>query len=78
MAVVAALIGGAIGAAVTAIADHTGNGGGSSVTIHESGAAPGAAVLSGNVSIPQLVDKVVPAVVSIDVKSGSTEDQGQG
>ena len=78
MAVVAALIGGAIGAAVTAIADHTGNGGGSSVTIHESGAAPGAAVLSGNVSIPQLVDKVVPAVVSIDVKSGSTEDQGTG
>ena len=78
VAVVAALIGGAIGAAVTAIADHTGNGGGSSVTIHESGAAPGAAVLSGNVSIPQLVDKVVPAVVSIDVKSGSTEDQGTG
>ena len=77
VAIVAALVGGAIGAGVTAIADHTGNGG-SNVTIHESGAAPGAAVLSGNVSIPQLVEKVEPAVVSIDVKAGSTEDQGTG
>jgi S1-C subfamily serine protease len=75
--IVAALVGGAIGAGVTAIADHNGNGS-SSVTIHESGAAPGAAVLSGNVSIPQLVDKSLPGVVSIDVKSGSTEDQGTG
>jgi len=58
----------------------SGNGDTSSggVTIHESNAAPGAAVLSGNVTIPQLVDKVIHAVVSIDVKSGSSEDQGTG
>jgi putative serine protease PepD len=35
-------------------------------------------VLSGNVTIPQLVDKVIPAVVSIDVKSGGSEDEGTG
>ena len=76
--VVAALIGGAIGAGVTAIADHNNSGGGSNVTIHESGAAPGAAVLSGNVTIPQLVDKVIHSVVSIDVKSDGNEDEGTG
>ena len=78
VALVAALIGGVVGAAVTAIADHNGNGGSSGVTIHESTASPGAAVLSGNVTIPQLVDKVIPAVVSIDVKSGGSEDEGTG
>ncbi len=78
VAVVAALIGGAIGAGVTAFADHNNSGGGSSVTIHESGAAPGAAVLSGNVTIPQLVDKVIHSVVSIDVKSNGNEDEGTG
>ncbi len=78
VAVVAAVIGGAIGAGVTALADNNGNNGGSNVTIHESTAAPGAAVLSGNVTIPQLVDKVIPAVVSIDVKSGGDEDEGTG
>ncbi len=75
---VAALVGGAIGAGVTAIADNHNGDNTSGVTIHESAAAPGAAVLSGNVTIPQLVDKVIPAVVSIDVKSGSNEDQGTG
>jgi len=78
VAAVAAVIGGAIGAGVTAIADHSGTNGGSSVTIHESNAAPGAAVLSGNVTIPQLVARVIPAVVSIDVKSGGSEDEGTG
>jgi len=77
VAIVAALIGGAIGAVVTAVSDN-GTGNSSGVTIHESNAAPGAAVLSGNVTIPQLVDKVIHAVVSIDVKSGSNEDQGTG
>ncbi|HEY6472402.1 MAG TPA: trypsin-like peptidase domain-containing protein [Acidimicrobiales bacterium] len=76
VAVVAALIGGGIGAAVTAIADN--NGGGGNAVIHESNATPGAAVLSGNVTIPQLVDKVIPAVVSIDVKSNNAEDEGTG
>ena len=78
VAIVAAVIGGGIGAGVTAIAnDNTSNGNGN-VTIHESNAAPGAAVLSGSVTIPQLVDRVIHAVVSIDVKSGGNEDEGTG
>jgi len=76
VAIVAALIGAAVGAGVTALADN-GNGG-NSVTIHEGSADPGAAVLSGNVTIPQLVKKVIPAVVSIDVKSHGSEDEGTG
>lgn len=78
VAIVAALIGGAIGAGVTALADNNSNGNGDNVTIHESAAAPGAAVLSGNVTIPQLVNKVIHSVVSIDVKSGNNEDEGTG
>ena len=78
VALVAAVIGGAIGAGVTAIADHNDNGNGATSVVHEGSATPGAAVLSGNVTIPQLVDKVIPAVVSIDVKSGGSEDQGTG
>jgi putative serine protease PepD len=79
VAIVAALVGGAIGAGVTALANNNDNGsGGASVTIHESSAAPGAAVLSGNVTIPQLVDKVIHSVVSIDVKSNGSEDEGTG
>ena len=78
VAIVAALIGGAIGAGVTALANNNNSGSGDSVTIHESAAAPGAAVLSGNVTIPQLVNKVIHSVVSIDVKSGQEEDEGTG
>ena len=78
VAIVAALIGGGIGAGVTALANNSNGGGGDNVTIHESAAAPGAAVLSGNVTIPQLVNKVIHSVVSIDVKSKGTEDEGTG
>ena len=76
--IVAALVGGGIGAGVTALANNNNGGSGSNVTIHESSAAPGAAVLSGNVTIPELVSKVIPAVVSIDVKSNGNEDEGTG
>ncbi len=77
--IVAALVGGGIGAGVTALANNDNNGaGGSNVTIHESSAAPGAAVLSGNVTIPELVSKVIHSVVSIDVKSNGDEDEGTG
>ena len=76
--IVAALIGGGIGAGVTALADNNDSGSGSNVTIHESDAAPGAAVLSGNVTIPELVSKVIHSVVSIDVKSNGNEDEGTG
>jgi S1-C subfamily serine protease len=78
VALVAALIGGLVGAGVTALADNNNGGDGGGVTIHESNAVPGAAVLSGNVTIPELVSKVIPAVVSIDVKSNNNEDQGTG
>jgi S1-C subfamily serine protease len=79
VAVVAAIIGGAIGAGVTALADNNSNNNDAgNAVIHESNAAPGAAVLSGNVTIPQLVDKVINAVVSIDVKSNGSEDEGTG
>jgi putative serine protease PepD len=48
------------------------------VTINEVGNAPGAALLPNGMSIPKLVQKVQPSVVSIDVKSGGEEDQGTG
>ncbi len=78
VALVAALIGAGVGAGVTALADHNGNANANGVTIHESNASPGAAVLSGNVTIPELVNKVIPAVVSIDVKANQGEDEGTG
>ena len=78
VALVAALIGGLVGAGVTALADNNNGNSSGGVTIHESNAAPGAAVLSGNVTIPELVNKVISAVVSIDVKSNGNEDQGTG
>ena len=78
VAVVAALIGGAVGAAVAWAARGNTSGTTSTVTIREGNASPGAAVLSGNVSIPRLVHEVLPAVVSIDVKNQGEEDQGTG
>ena len=77
MAAIAAVIGALVGAGVTALADNNNNDG-PNVTIHESNSAAGAAVLSGNVTIPQLVKKVIPAVVSIDVKADGNEDEGTG
>jgi putative serine protease PepD len=40
--------------------------------------SPGAAVLPSGLSIPKLVQNVLPSIVSIDVKGGGTEDQGTG
>jgi S1-C subfamily serine protease len=74
---VSALIGGGVGAGVVAIFDNHDNNV-NNLTIHESNATPGAAVLSGNVTIPELVKKVIKSVVSIDVKSDGDEDQGTG
>ena len=76
VAVVAAVIGAAAGAGISEIINHNTNN--DNVTIQEGDATPGAAVLSGDVTIPQLVKKVVPAVVSIDVKAGGDEDEGTG
>jgi len=76
VAVVAALIGGGVGAGVALATDGSNNA--QTLTIDQGSAAPGAAVLNGNVTIPELVHHVLPAVVSIDVKSDGEEDQGTG
>jgi putative serine protease PepD len=73
--VIAAIVGAAAGAGVS---EAVTNGNSSSVTFEQSNAAPGAAVLSGNVSIPSLVHKVLPSVVSIDVRTQNEEDEGTG
>lgn len=48
------------------------------VSVNEVTQAPGAAILPGGMSIPKLVERVLPSIVSIDVKGGGTEDQGTG
>jgi S1-C subfamily serine protease len=48
------------------------------VTINAVTNAPGAAVLPSGMSIPALVQKLLPSVVSIDVTGGGSEDQGTG
>lgn len=70
---VAALVGG--------LAGHfsaNSNSGPGGVIINQVSAKPGAAYLSNGESIPKLVGKVLPSVVSIDVKGQGTEDQGTG
>ncbi len=75
VAVVAALIGGGVGAGVTALTDNSNPA--PLATIKEGTSAPGAA-LEGGVSIPKLVNELLPAVVSIDVKTATQEEQGTG
>ena len=50
----------------------------SGVTINSVAASPGAAILPNGMSIPKLVNRVQPSVVSIDVKGSGEEDQGTG
>jgi len=75
VALVAALVGGGVSAGVSALMDNKNSP--TTIAIKEGSAAPGAAIDNG-VSIPTLVDKVLPAVVSIDVKTPLEEDQGTG
>jgi putative serine protease PepD len=56
----------------------SGKSGSGSLTINQDNAAPGAAVLPSGLTIPALVERVLPAVVSIDVKNKGSEDQGTG
>jgi S1-C subfamily serine protease len=77
VAVVAALIGAGVGAGVTAIADHSTTSEPAITTIREGSAAPGPAV-AGGANIPKLVASVLPAVVSIDVKTSIDEEEGTG
>jgi len=74
VAIVAALIGGLVGAGVTALANNSGS---SITTIKENSGAPGAAIDNG-ANIPQLVDRLLPAVVSIEVNTPAEEEEGSG
>jgi S1-C subfamily serine protease len=89
VALVAALIGGAVGAGV---AEAVGTGGTGSPAIKVGAASPGPA-LAGGASIPAIVKQILPEVVSIDAKGpagsdseglfgsvagGTQEDQGTG
>jgi putative serine protease PepD len=51
---------------------------GAGVTINAVSAASPGAVLPSGLTIPTLVERVLPSVVSIDVKGQGTEDQGTG
>jgi S1-C subfamily serine protease len=48
------------------------------LTIKEVGAGPGAAILPNGVSIPKLVQRALPSIVSIKVIGSGEEDQGTG
>ena len=70
---VAALVGGLAGHYASPA--KSGPGG---VTINAVTNAPGAARLPNGMSIPAIVKKVEPMIVSIDVKGNNSEDQGTG
>jgi len=70
---VAALVGGLAGH--YASASNSGPGG---VTIDAVTNKPGAGYLPGGMSIPKLINKALPSIVSIDVKGQGLEDQGTG
>src|ERR1700691_5405143 len=70
---VAALVGGLAG--WYASSSKAGPGG---VTIDQITNPPGAGYLPGGISIPKLVNKALPSIVSIDVKGQGEEDQGTG
>ncbi|HUY64414.1 MAG TPA: trypsin-like peptidase domain-containing protein [Acidimicrobiales bacterium] len=73
--VVAALVGGAVGAAVAATVGGTSTSSGSAISVGK--ASPGPA-LAGGASIPAIVQRVLPEVVSIDALGPAGEDQGTG
>ena len=70
---VAALVGGLAGH--YASPSNSGPGG---VTINAVTNKPGAGYLPGGMSIPKLINKVLPSIVSINVKGEGEEDQGTG
>jgi S1-C subfamily serine protease len=70
---VAALVGGLAGH--YASPSNSGPGG---VTIDAVTNKPGAGYLPGGMSIPKLITKALPSIVSIDVKGEGEEDQGTG
>jgi S1-C subfamily serine protease len=71
---VAALVGGLAGHFASPASSNSGGG----VTIDEVSTAPGAALLPNGTSIPKLVQRVLPSIVSVDVKGNGSEDEGTG
>jgi S1-C subfamily serine protease len=70
---VAALVGGLAGHFASSSSPVTG-----SIPVRTNNSSPGAAVLPTGLTIPSLVQKVEPSIVSIDVKGQGSEDQGTG
>jgi S1-C subfamily serine protease len=70
---VATLVGGLAGHYAS-----TTNAGPGGVTIDAVTNKPGAGYLPGGVSIPKLINKALPSIVSIDVRGEGQEDQGTG
>jgi len=70
---VAALVGALAGHYAAPSSKNTGG-----LSINEVGTGPGAAILPNGVSIPKLVQRALPSIVSIDVKGDGEEDQGTG
>jgi putative serine protease PepD len=75
---VTALVAAGVSAAISTALSGGSNSNAPTLDITESHNTPGAASLGGGATIPQLVHKVLPAVVSIDVKSQGEEDEGTG
>ncbi len=69
---VAALVGGLAGHFAAPSSSSNG------ITINSNSSSPGGAVLPSGLTVPALVHKVEPSIVSIDVKGQGTEDQGTG
>ncbi len=74
--VVAALIGGVVGGVTVHLT--TSNSTNANLPVTTDNSTPASSGSTGGLTIPQLVVKVQPSVVSIDVKGQGTEDQGTG
>jgi len=74
---VAALLGGVVGG-LTVHFSTSSNSTNSNLPVATNNVTPASSGNSGGLTIPQLVVKVQPSVVSIDVKGQGTEDQGTG
>ena len=74
---VAALLGGVVGG-LTVHYSTSSNSNNANLPVTTDNATPASSGSTGGLTIPQLVVKVQPSVVSIDVKGQGTEDQGTG
>lgn len=75
--VAAALVGGVVGGVIVHVTT-TATAPNAALPVTTTNVAPASSGAGGGLSIPQLVVKVQPSVVSIDVKGPGTEDQGTG